>query len=452
MGRATAKTAKRSRQFIGKYKTLNKINKIKGKNRTQTAKKSFVIGNSRAKTAKKIKFSIGKPRAKTIKNNYATNSATSIELGYLTDLIWGRELKEKLKEQGINTSRAIFELSSPTTQCGSVLNIRNADKKPCYICGMSIDNSDFYTSNTGIKIPQGLTAECEHILPIAQAILFLGIYNAKAPEMDREVFIPPKEILKLEYRWAHRTCNQIKSNISFIHFNTATLLFEVNDLQLANLLKNIYNNNREDSTKFNELIKNFGSAKNFVEFRLPEARKPFEDICKYLNDFEAPGLLSLAGAISAMEGPMNIKAAELLSTPSASLTNRSKLGHLINAANLVEFVDEIFTQTRELLSPAVRIMSANIIKEFEEKHIENFAKLLNYTPDEIKESVAPYIKIRILNHIADILESQGKRQTTAVMRLVQNFLKQTSSINPEIMDQLKNLEKKIAPDVNISDL
>ena len=61
--------------------------------------------------------------------------------------------------------RGIYETSTPTTQCNNTVG-KFKDGRECYICGMPIIQQDL---RLGVN---GLNPECEHILPIAQAMLF----------------------------------------------------------------------------------------------------------------------------------------------------------------------------------------------------------------------------------------------------------------------------------------
>ena len=95
--------------------------------------------------------------------------------------------------------RGIFETMGAAQQCGRVIgSFKN--KSPCYICGHPI---------LDIKsISHELRPECEHILPVSQARWYLDLF---APGGD-----PASPALKLEYAYAHRVCNQAKSDDSFI--------------------------------------------------------------------------------------------------------------------------------------------------------------------------------------------------------------------------------------------
>ena len=95
-----------------------------------------------------------------------------------------------------NTCRAIFELSAVETQCNNVVEPKKKEDDNCYICGFEFDQN-----------VEGLQRTCEHILPIIQAVFFLELYTNGKPITD---------VLRLEYDWAHRCCNYVKNDYSFL--------------------------------------------------------------------------------------------------------------------------------------------------------------------------------------------------------------------------------------------
>jgi hypothetical protein len=118
-----------------------------------------------------------------------------------------------------NTAREWFERASTQTQCNNVIG-QFKHGTICYICGLPI------------KGP----AECEHVLAVFKAAMYLHLYrtefkpifekNAKDPESlnDKE-----KRILKeleMEYKWAHRCCNQVKSDHDFVKFDGKKFVFD----------------------------------------------------------------------------------------------------------------------------------------------------------------------------------------------------------------------------------
>ena len=120
---------------------------------------------------------------------------TRITTTALARRVFGNDVVQPWLDSG-RTARSIWELSTPRTQCTAVIK----DKNACWICGTAFES----TRGTD---PFGPV--CEHILPIAQAALFLGLYSYR----NKEDITPG---MLLEYAWAHSSCNSIKTNIPFI--------------------------------------------------------------------------------------------------------------------------------------------------------------------------------------------------------------------------------------------
>jgi hypothetical protein len=361
---------------------------------------------------------------------------TEIELGHLGDIIFGPELKKQLKTSGIDTTRAIYELSSPTTQCGVITGIRNPNGTPCYICGMNINSAD--VKNVGKKlINQGLTAECEHILSIAQAIIFLGLYWAKAPA--GHLFVQDPDILKLEYAWAHRTCNQIKSDMSLIRFDTTSTTYQPNIDNIQGLLQNIFKNKRADSEQFNlELHRVFGHGqaglRNFLSQRIVYVSLKIQAITDYLNSFGAPQLLTLVGAAKVLEGPLAPEARTLLNTNESEKYNTGGFKMITNVAGLIDMVDTLQKETIKLLPPPLQAdflsFSSTVIGDY-----RAFIYFIYNIPPELNQYTKSYLKILLLRKYSQYLQASGRRQYTTVSKTA-DFLTKTSGISETTMAEL----------------
>jgi hypothetical protein len=331
--------------------------------------------------------------------------ATEITLGQIGDLIFGAEGKAKLKAAGVDTIRGVYELSSPTTQCANILDIRDPDKVPCYICGMPINNT--------MPVANGLTGECEHILGIAQAIIFLGLYWNKAAAAEKEgaLFMPSKQALSLEYAWSHRTCNQVKSDTSFLGFDGVSYI--VDTQKLIKYLTDIWYNTRRNSSEFNTLLHTTynRSVKHFVNARLGPLTAKFQDICNYLNEYKSPSLIVLAGVAAVMEGPIHPRAREILS--GVNLRNITPLDLLADVAERKEGADitvqKIANQVTDMFVESVRDNFRPYINEILRINGNNYSNLILYAPRNIDSLAAPYIKLSILTKLIKQLESTPSR-------------------------------------------
>jgi hypothetical protein len=121
--------------------------------------------------------------------------------------------------------RQVVERSSPQTQCKNVIG----DPSDCWICGGAISTDD-------------LGPECEHVFPIAQALVFTGLYEHSlfeqiSDEEDTDLTKAYISGLRKEYRWAHRICNQVKNDAHFIKYNGTN--FVIDDQLIIDFLNDI---------------------------------------------------------------------------------------------------------------------------------------------------------------------------------------------------------------------
>jgi len=144
------------------------------------------------------------------------------------------------------TVRDIFELADVDEQCNNTIGAVVPGTTLCWICGMPIWAE---SKDLPCKSDNGLSPECEHILPIAQAALFLQLYDKTNYESD---------LFKFEYDWSHKTCNQTKN--ADVYFKTRTIDDELtivttedglpvfDEAAVRRLLEKIYDSKRSDAT------------------------------------------------------------------------------------------------------------------------------------------------------------------------------------------------------------
>jgi len=101
-------------------------------------------------------------------------------------------------------ARDILEALDPTSQCNAIVK----RKTHCWICGLTLEGKGKDT------------AQCEHILPITDALLHLNLYQHRSSIEDLNQY--HVDILKLEYLWAHACCNLTKNNIKYIKVDNDT--------------------------------------------------------------------------------------------------------------------------------------------------------------------------------------------------------------------------------------
>lgn len=132
--------------------------------------------------------------------------------------------------------RDAVETISPTQQCMKTIG-EPQDGSLCYLCGLPMNIDD----------PKDLKPECEHVLPILQALILSDIYSKDS----RDIIPSNSQIFKVEYKWAHKHCNAMKSNISLIIFDATTRMISPNEVNIVKLLKKIFfkNINKIKTTK-----------------------------------------------------------------------------------------------------------------------------------------------------------------------------------------------------------
>jgi len=206
-------------------------------------------------------------------------------------------------EQRLLKVRDIWELSKPKTQCVNTIGGVNTNTT-CWICGFGIPVRP-------TKDQFGLAAECEHILPIAQAVMLWGLYSTQAGQ-DRKTF------LMREYGWAHECCNHIKSDLVLIRPSEASEnVFEMNNYKAASLLDSIFNTNRKDGQALKKLIQaRYGrKVQEFVNDRLGAMSQKMAPMLETLNEQlknAGPGIMLLTSAIKSKEN-VNKSIAEIQS-------------------------------------------------------------------------------------------------------------------------------------------
>jgi hypothetical protein len=135
---------------------------------------------------------------------------------------FGTDFIKALKDRGL-TTRDLYELSSPTTQCNNIKGLGpciTPDCK-CWLCGLTIflDENGHQTDRRE-NIGDRFTPECEHVLPVMQAVLVLGgLYSERVRRADDGWWNHISKFFPLEYKWSHSICNNIKDENLFFDDN-----------------------------------------------------------------------------------------------------------------------------------------------------------------------------------------------------------------------------------------
>lgn len=112
-------------------------------------------------------------------------------------------------------ARKFFEGIKTSIQCKDVVGPRS----DCWICGGKfIDSHTWYS------------AQCDHILPVAQGVIFLDLYSKRTRD--------PTTAMKLEYDWAHAICNNIKNDSVLIKGDESNFDADIDKIvELLNKIK-----------------------------------------------------------------------------------------------------------------------------------------------------------------------------------------------------------------------
>lgn len=168
-------------------------------------------------------------------NNLDAGVAFEILYGFKPDVNYTTDYNEVINK--VN-ARSWWERSSAQTECGNAIEPIVWGKTQCYICGLPLIQGES-------------TPECEHILPVYKAAVYLTLYRddykdimtkgltkQSLTQLEKTIF---KE-LRLEYAWSHRCCNQKKSDIDFIKYKQqrgGNGVFELDFNNTSNILNTI---------------------------------------------------------------------------------------------------------------------------------------------------------------------------------------------------------------------
>jgi len=232
-----------------------------------------------------------------------------------------------------NEIRKVWELTDETIQCNNIIGKWNLGTD-CWICGYTTVKSKSAKRQKRDSIggakrkrepsedsstkenPTGIEPTCDHVLPVAQARFFLDLYNPSIKPISPE----SQAVLKLEYEWAHRYCNEVKGDTPYIK-NIGTdeePVWEPDTDAMTEDLNRIYSGLRNPLyySRYNEgkavLLEKIGSSKiaknRWLQERQPIMKKRMQAIADHVNKKEKGigRLIVLAGTANCMN-PKNIR-------------------------------------------------------------------------------------------------------------------------------------------------
>jgi len=274
-------TAKKSKGKSAKFKNPDKVTKrIKNKNRHEIDWKK--ISNAVTANDANIDWASKKHGFRDFCDMDAKESfkllhridpkVTFVDInGVLSNKI---DQDTKKEMDYYENARDWWEPTNPIRQCRAVIGDHSPDLT-CYICGLKMKEDGFD------KNGKVFTPECEHILPVFHANMFLSLYNPNVkptPEMERE--------FKMEYAWAHKCCNQVKSDTGFMHYNVSTNQLVMDFKSTKDILTKIYKGTRKDGETISAKIKRrYPNMDTWIRERADIINvEKIIPICKYANE------------------------------------------------------------------------------------------------------------------------------------------------------------------------
>jgi hypothetical protein len=205
---------------------------------------------------------------------------TEERMGKVVKSMFGKDVLNEWSKP----SRDIYEGSNPTTQCNNTIGEATKDT-PCWICGIHVDV-------TGTM--EGMSPICDHVLPIAQAVFFLGLYSTRKIQPSEDMPSISNTIYKLEYEWSHHICNAEKSNILLLQETidpvTNTPVWSPDTNAIRSVLARIQATEREGSATLKELI---SKTPDWFKKRVNEISLRVKTITDFINRPAEPGLGNL---------------------------------------------------------------------------------------------------------------------------------------------------------------
>jgi hypothetical protein len=312
----------------------------------------------------------------TVTRTFTIGGFTGIENAQtaITEAVFGTENLKKLRAANINP-RKLYEHTSCDAQCNNVIGAVGKQKDPdgnliessCWICGIPI----VYKTDATRSIEPG---QCEHVLPIIQAVMFIGLYTGDKKSLADQKY---KDYLKLEYEWAHEKCNLIKNDDVYLDIEIVggQEKYTVNQGKIRTLLEKVWDDNPdyEYTQEFNTVLHaTYSGARGreaFITARLESMTRRMRQIADMLNRSKAPGLLKIVAAIN-LRHNIRAEGAQLMDDASTVFTPKplklptplSSFNVLVNlVSNTINTISGATSKLRKIIDETdakVRIIAA----------------------------------------------------------------------------------------------
>ena len=165
-----------------------------------------------------------------------------------------KEISDIIFENMDKRLRSVIEPLTASKQCHKTIGLCS-NSCTCWICGTIIQTSNKNDVTVKQYKPEKYAEQhsiihCDHVLPIVRAILLSAIKSTNKIE-NREQFKDNskqlRDYMEKSYRYAHGSCNILKSDIILVKWNNATntiVYDEEEGLNLANMIsKNVAGTN-----------------------------------------------------------------------------------------------------------------------------------------------------------------------------------------------------------------
>jgi hypothetical protein len=148
----------------------------------------------------------------------------------------------------INDNKNMFTTMADTSQCTTAIGPEQFGDT-CYLCGFALLPRGPRGIGSDTKDP--FYPECEHVLPYIYGALYLNLITSKK-EFD-SLPIDVQRLSRIEYKWSHKCCNQIKSQAPFVKY-TSDFQFIEDDDNIRCFLDELYEGKSTWANQFQENI------------------------------------------------------------------------------------------------------------------------------------------------------------------------------------------------------
>lgn len=148
----------------------------------------------------------------------------------------------------INNNKNMFTTMADTAQCTTAIGPEQFGDT-CYLCGFSLLPRGPRGIGNDTKDP--FYPECEHVLPYIYGALYLNLITSKK-EFD-SLPLDVQQLSRIEYKWSHKCCNQIKSQAPFVKY-TGEFQFIEDDENIRCFLDELYEGKSNWARQFQESI------------------------------------------------------------------------------------------------------------------------------------------------------------------------------------------------------